>query len=67
MENRIENGKITIKDRMETLYDKTATPLGNSAKVDGPARFSGKRWYVIILNDLRLLYQHPRFQATFRI
>ena len=51
----------------DTLYDKIATTLGNSAKVDGPARFSGKRWHVIILNDLRPLYQHPRFQATFRI
>lgn len=47
----IKNEKITIRDGVETLYEKTATPFGNSAKVDVPKKFIGKRVYVIVLKD----------------
>lgn len=47
----IKNETIMIKDGVETLYEKTVTPFGNSAKVDVPKRFIGKRVYVIVLND----------------
>jgi len=36
-------------DEVEVFYEKRVTPLGNSAKVDAPKRYLGKRAYVIIL------------------
>ncbi|MGC8563150.1 MAG: DUF2080 family transposase-associated protein [Thermoplasmata archaeon] len=47
----ITNKKITIRDGVETLYEKTVTPFGNSAKVDVPRKFIGKRVYVIVLKS----------------
>ncbi|RKX97072.1 MAG: hypothetical protein DRP55_09335, partial [Spirochaetes bacterium] len=32
-------------------YEKKVTPFGNSAKVDAPKKYIGKRVYVIILKD----------------
>jgi len=40
-----------IKDGVETLYEKTVTPFGNSAEVDVPERFIGRRVYVVVLKD----------------
>ena len=42
-------GKITLTDEVEVFYEKRVTPVGNSAKVDAPKRYVGKRAYVIIL------------------
>ncbi len=47
----IKNKKIILRDEVETLYEKTATPFGNSGKVDVPRKFIGKRVYVIVLKD----------------
>jgi len=47
----IKNETIIIKDGVETLYEKTVTPFGNSAKVDVPKRFIGRRVYVVVLKD----------------
>ena len=41
--------KIKLSDNVEVFYEKTITPFGNSAKVDAPKRYIGKRAYVIIL------------------
>jgi len=47
----IKDETIIIKDGVETLYEKTVTPFGNSAKVDVPKRFIGRRVYVVVLKD----------------
>jgi len=47
----ILEGRITLTDEVEVFYEKRVTPLGNSAKVDVPKRYIGKRAYVIILKN----------------
>jgi putative transposon-encoded protein len=41
--------KIKLSDNVEVFYEKTVTSFGNSAKVDAPKKYIGKRAYVIIL------------------
>jgi len=41
--------KIKLTDEVEVLYEKKITPFGNSAKLDAPKKYIGKRAYVIIL------------------
>ncbi|MEM3402899.1 MAG: DUF2080 family transposase-associated protein [Candidatus Hadarchaeales archaeon] len=45
----ILEGRIILTDEVEVFYEKRVTPIGNSAKVDAPKRYIGKRAYVIIL------------------
>ena len=46
----ISQKKITLTERdVETFYEKRITPFGNSAKIDAPRRYRGKRAYVVIL------------------
>ena len=40
---------IRLDDQVETFYEKVITKFGNSAKVDAPKRYIGKRAYVVIL------------------
>ena len=47
----IKNKELTIKDKIETLYEKTVTPFGNSAKIDAQKKYIGKRAFVIIMDD----------------
>jgi len=42
---------IMLTDNVETFYEKQVTSFGNSAKVDAPKKYIGKRAYVIILKD----------------
>lgn len=42
---------VVITDKVEVFYEKKVTPFGNSAKVDTPKKYIGKRAYVIILKD----------------
>ena len=42
---------VIITDKVEVFYEKKVTPFGNSAKVDAPKKYIGKRAYVIILKD----------------
>lgn len=42
---------IILTDAVEILYEKQVTSFGNSAKVDAPKKYIGKRAYVIILKD----------------
>lgn len=48
---RLAMGERTIRldDQVETFYEKIITKFGNSAKVDAPKRYIGKRAYVVIL------------------
>lgn len=43
------NKKIKLSDNVEVFYEKKVTPFGNSAKLDAPKKYIGKRAYVIIL------------------
>ena len=46
----VSRKKITLTDKdVETFYEKRVTPFGNSAKIDVPRRYRGKRAYVVIL------------------
>jgi putative transposon-encoded protein len=42
---------IILTDEVETFYEKQVTVFGNSAKVDAPKKYIGRRAYVIILKD----------------
>ena len=45
----ITSKRVTLTDEVELVYEKRVTPVGNSAKVDAPKRYRGRRAYVIIL------------------
>jgi len=47
----VKKGDLTIKEKVEVVYEKTITPFGNSAKVDAPKKYIGLRAYVIIVKD----------------
>ncbi|WP_457556148.1 DUF2080 family transposase-associated protein [Candidatus Pyrohabitans sp.] len=48
---KIVKDKIILTDEVEIVYEKRVTPFGNSAKVDAPKKYIGKRAYVVILKD----------------
>jgi len=43
------NKKIKLSDEVEVFYEKIITAFGNSAKLDAPKKYIGKRAYIIIL------------------
>lgn len=45
----VSTRKIKLNDDVEVFYEKTVTPFGNSAKIDAPKKYIGKRAYAIIL------------------
>jgi len=42
---------LSLSENVEVFYEKTITKFGNSAKVDAPKKYIGKRAYVIIVKD----------------
>jgi putative transposon-encoded protein len=48
---QIIHGDLLIKERVEVIYEKSITPFGNSAKVDAPKKYIGKRAYVVVVKD----------------
>ena len=46
---KIRESTINLDDEVETFYEKVITRFGNSAKVDAPKKYIGKRAYVVIL------------------
>jgi putative transposon-encoded protein len=48
--NIIDN-KLTLREDVETVYEKIVTRFGNSAKVDAQKKHIGKRAFVIIMKD----------------
>ena len=42
---------IILTDKVEVFYEKHVTVFGNSAKVDAPKKYIGRRAYVIILKE----------------
>lgn len=47
----VVKGDLKIREKVEVLYERTITRFGNSAKIDAPKRYIGKRAYVIIIKD----------------
>lgn len=50
-EIEIVEKKLKITESVEIVYEKTITPFGNSAKIDAPKKYRGRRAYVIIVKD----------------
>lgn len=45
---KMENGKFSLKDDIEVVYEKTITKFGSGAKIDAPKEHLGKKVYVLI-------------------
>ena len=43
-----KNGKLELKDEIETIFQKKVTKFGNGAKIDCQKTHIGKEAYVII-------------------
>jgi len=50
-EIEVTTKNIKLNDEVELFYEKKVTPFGNSAKIDAPKKYRGRRAYVIILKD----------------
>ena len=48
-EIKVDEGTILLKDEVEVFYERKITKFGNSAKLDAPKKYIGKRAYVIVL------------------
>ena len=49
---KLDQGKLTLhEDQILGFIEKTVTPFGNSAKVDCPKRYIGKRAYLVICKE----------------
>jgi putative transposon-encoded protein len=42
---------LLIKESVEVVYEKRITPFGNSAKIDAPKKYIGKRAYVVVVKE----------------
>lgn len=47
----VKNGKITIQDEVEEIYEKKITPYGNGAKIDAQKKYIGRKAFVIIIKN----------------
>jgi len=47
----VKQGDLTINETVEVVYERVITRFGNSAKIDAPKKYIGKRAYVIIIKD----------------
>lgn len=50
-EVKVVKGDMTIREKVEVIYEKRVTPFGNSGKLDAPKKYIGKRAYVIIIKN----------------
>lgn len=48
---QLSTKKLNLNENVEVFYEKRITPFGNSAKIDAPKKYIGKRAYVVIVND----------------
>jgi len=48
---KIMKDALSLGKNVETFYEKTITKFGNSAKVDAPKSYIGRRAYVVILKE----------------
>jgi putative transposon-encoded protein len=47
----VKKGDLSINETVEVVYEKIITAFGNSAKIDAPKKYIGKRAYVIIIKE----------------
>ena len=47
----IKQGDLNITEKVNVIIEKQVTPFGNSAKLDAPKKYIGKRAYIIIVDD----------------
>lgn len=47
----ITNKKFSLKENVNLVFEKRITKFGNSAKLDVPKKYIGKRAYVIIVDN----------------
>jgi putative transposon-encoded protein len=45
---KTNNGKLTLSDEIETIYEKKITKFGTGAKIDAPKEHIGKKVYVLV-------------------
>jgi len=48
---KVSKAALSLGEEVETFYEKTITRFGNSAKIDAPKKYIGKRAYVIVVKD----------------
>ncbi len=48
---KISDKELNLKESVKLVFEKIVTKFGNSAKVDVPKKFIGKRAYIIIVED----------------
>jgi len=49
---KLEKGQLTLQeDQILGFMERTVTPFGNSAKVDCPKQYIGKRAYLVICEE----------------
>ncbi len=48
---KLMDKNFQLTDNVEVFYEKRVTTFGNSAKLDAPKKYIGKRAYVIILKE----------------
>lgn len=49
---KVNKGKIWLRDdKIEGFFEKIVNRSGNSAKVDIPKRYAGKRVYVVVCKN----------------
>ena len=44
-------GDLTLKDKVEVIYERVITKFGTSAKIDAQKKYIGRRAYVLVLKD----------------
>ena len=47
----MKKGDLTLKDKVEVIYERIITKFGTSAKIDAQKKYIGKRAYVLILKN----------------
>ena len=45
---KLENGKLSITDNIDLVYEKIITKFGTGAKIDAPKEFTGRRVIVLV-------------------
>jgi len=48
---KIIKDAVHLSEEVETFYEKIVTKFGNSAKVDAPKSYIGRRAFVVILKN----------------
>ena len=48
---KLVKDSLSLGKDVETFYEKVITRFGNSAKVDAPKMYIGRRAYIVILKD----------------